>query len=59
MHVTQFTGKCQRVNQRPVKPWVKKVPLDDPGPDAKSLVAVERVPGTSSWNAFHGHLEST
>jgi hypothetical protein len=41
MHVTRFTGKCLRVNQKAGKTLGQKMPLYDPGDDAKSLVALE------------------
>ena len=41
MYVIKFTGECLRVNQKAGKTLGQKMPLYDPGYDAKSLVALD------------------
>ena len=52
MHVAKFTGTCLRVNQKAGKTLGQKVPLYDPGDDAKSLVVLEISKATSG----HEHV---
>ncbi len=51
MHIIRFTGKCLRVNQKAGKTLGQKVPLYDPGYDAKSLVVLE--PSKATWRDEH------
>lgn len=52
MHVAKFTGECLRVNQKAGKTLGQKMPLYDPGYDAKSLVALE-ISSKATWRVFN------
>lgn len=52
MHVKSLPASAYASVKRPVKPWVKEVPLYGPGYDAKSLVALE-MSSKATWRVFN------
>lgn len=51
MHIKSLPASAYASVKRPVKPWVKEVPLYGPGYDAKSLAALEM--SKAAWRVFN------